>query len=69
MQKALNELENNGLIRTERTNGKYVSDDKKLSNMQIITQYDFRGCGDTMDTQEESLGKVVSILFFCPHLP
>ena len=29
MQKALSELENLGLIYTERTNGKFVSDDKK----------------------------------------
>ena len=30
MQKALVELENEGLIFTERTNGKYVTDNKKL---------------------------------------
>lgn len=30
MQKALAELESNGLIYTERTNGKFVSDNKKL---------------------------------------
>lgn len=30
MQKALIELENNNLIYTERTNGKYVVNDKKL---------------------------------------
>jgi len=30
MQKALTELENEGLIYTERTNGKFVTEDKKL---------------------------------------
>ncbi len=30
MQKALAELENEGLLHTERTNGKYVTNDKKL---------------------------------------
>ncbi|MBQ2946504.1 MAG: GntR family transcriptional regulator [Bacilli bacterium] len=30
VQKALQELENIGLIYTERTNGKFVTDDKKL---------------------------------------
>ena len=30
MQKALSELEEDGLIYTERTNGKFVTDDKKL---------------------------------------
>ena len=30
MQKALVELENEGLLYTERTNGKYVTDNKKL---------------------------------------
>ena len=30
MQKALSELENEGLIYTERTNGKFVTDNKKL---------------------------------------
>ena len=30
MQKALNELEEKGLIYTERTNGKYVTNDKEL---------------------------------------
>lgn len=30
MQKALVELENEGLLYTERTNGKFVTDDKKL---------------------------------------
>ena len=30
MQKALNELENERIIYTERTNGKYVTEDKKL---------------------------------------
>lgn len=32
MQKALSELENMGLVYTERTNGKYVTTDKKLIN-------------------------------------
>ena len=32
MQKALAELEDMGLIYTERTNGKYVTDDQKLIN-------------------------------------
>ena len=30
MQKALNELENEGLIYTQRTNGKFVTDDRKI---------------------------------------
>lgn len=30
MQKALQELENDGLIYTERTNGKYVTEDNKI---------------------------------------
>ena len=32
MQKALIELEENGLIKTERTNGKFVTEDQKLIN-------------------------------------
>lgn len=32
MQKALTELEENGLIYTERTNGKFVTEDKDLIN-------------------------------------
>ena len=32
MQKALIELEENGLIKTERTNGKFVTEDEKIIN-------------------------------------
>lgn len=32
MQKALIELEENGLIKTERTNGKFVTEDKNIIN-------------------------------------
>lgn len=32
VQRALNELEEKGLIFTERTNGKFVTEDKKLIN-------------------------------------
>lgn len=30
LQRALAELENEGLVYTERTNGKYITDDQKL---------------------------------------
>ncbi len=33
MQRALSELEDKGLIYTERTNGKYVTEDRNLINM------------------------------------
>ena len=32
MQKALIELEENGLIKTERTNGKFVTEDENIIN-------------------------------------
>jgi len=48
MQKALQELENEGLIYTERTNGKFVTEDvnlikeskNKLANEMVINYFD-----------------------------
>ena len=67
MQKALNELENTGLIYTERTNGKYVTEDvnlikkykkeyvDKISNIYLETMYSV-GC--TKDDVIKYLGGI-----------
>lgn len=53
MQKALSELEDLGLIYTERTNGKFVTDDEKL-----IKKYKHSYAKYLMDNYLENMKKV-----------
>ena len=53
VQKALQELESLGLIYTERTNGKFVTDDKKL-----IEKYKCRFAKESVDNYFKSMNKL-----------
>lgn len=54
VQKSLNELERDHLIYTDRTNGKYVSEDKKLINE--LRQNLIRRLGKTVSLQAKTMG-------------
>ena len=53
MQKALSELENMGLIYTERTNGKFVTEDKEL-----ILRYKNEYANDMVQTFFNNMKKI-----------